>query len=54
MKQSEIEIQSNRRAFLKKGALAAGTAMVGPVTYARRGKKVLTSSDLTKVNQKLS
>ncbi len=53
MKQSEVEIQSNRRAFLKK-ALAAGTGMVGPVTYARRGKKVLTSSDLTKVNQKLS
>jgi hypothetical protein len=29
MKQSEVEIQSNRRSFLKKGALAAGAAMVG-------------------------
>jgi Ferritin-like domain len=29
MKQSEAEIQSNRRSFLKKGALTAGLAMVG-------------------------
>jgi hypothetical protein len=29
MKQSEVEIQSNRRAFLKKSALATGAAMVG-------------------------
>jgi Ferritin-like domain len=29
MKQSEIEIQSNRRSFLKKGVLTAGLAMVG-------------------------
>ena len=29
MKQSEVEIQSNRRSFLKKGALAAGATMVG-------------------------
>jgi len=29
MKQSEVEIQSNRRSFLKKGALAAGATVVG-------------------------
>jgi hypothetical protein len=29
MKQSEVESQSNRRSFLKKGALTAGLAMVG-------------------------
>jgi anaerobic selenocysteine-containing dehydrogenase len=29
MKQSESGIQSNRRSFLKKGALTAGAAMVG-------------------------
>jgi hypothetical protein len=29
MKQSEVEIQSNRRSFLKKGALTAGAAMIG-------------------------
>jgi len=28
MKQSEFEIQSNRRTFLKKGALAAGAAIL--------------------------
>ena len=29
MKESEVEIQSNRRSFLKKGVLTAGLAMVG-------------------------
>ena len=29
MKQSEVEFQSNRRSFLKKGALAVGAATVG-------------------------
>src|ERR1700744_161258 len=29
MKQSEVEIQSNRRSFLKKGALTADAAMIG-------------------------
>jgi hypothetical protein len=35
MKQSEAEIQSNRRSFLKKGTLAAGAATVGVALLTR-------------------
>ncbi len=33
MKQSEFEIQSNRRTFLKKGALAGGAAIILLILY---------------------
>src|SRR5580704_15592881 len=52
MKQSEVEIQSNRRSFLKKGALAAGAAMIGTelfgggkVAFAQESGGRLTKGD---------
>src|ERR1700722_6526866 len=52
MKQSEGEIQSNRRSFLKKGALAAGAAMIGTelfgggkVAFAQESGGRLTKGD---------
>jgi hypothetical protein len=53
MKQSEVEIQSNRRSFLKKGALAAGAAMVGAglfgagkVAFGQESRGSLTKGDI--------
>ena len=53
MKQSEVEIQSNRRSFLKKGALTAGAAMVGAglfgagkVAFSQESGGSLTRGDI--------
>ena len=53
MKQSEVEIQSNRRSFLKKSALAAGATMVGAglfgagkVASGRESSGRLTQGDI--------
>jgi len=52
MKQSDVKIQSNRRSFLKKGALAAGATMVGAgligggnVAFGREREGALTKGD---------
>jgi len=36
MKYSEVEFESNRRSFLKKGALTAGLALVGGGLFGAR------------------
>ena len=53
MKQTEVEIQSNRRSFLKKGALAASAAMVGAgllgtgkVAFGQESTGSLTKGDI--------
>jgi hypothetical protein len=53
MKQSDVEIQSNRRAFLKKGAFAAGAATVGAglfgtgePLYGQENQNSLTKGDI--------
>ena len=53
MKQSEVSIQSNRRSFLKKGALTAGAAIVGAglfgagkVAFSQESGGSLTRGDI--------
>jgi hypothetical protein len=53
MKQSDVEIQSNRRSFLKKGAFAAGAATVGAglfgtgqLAYGQENEKSLAKGDI--------
>src|ERR1700757_3026302 len=53
MKQSENDIQSSRRSFLKKGALTAGAAMIGAglfgadkVAFGQESGSSLTKGDI--------
>jgi hypothetical protein len=52
MKQSEVDIQSSRRSFLRKGALATGAAVVGAglfgagkVAFGQESSRKLTKGD---------
>jgi hypothetical protein len=48
MKQSEVEFQSNRRSFLKRGVLAVGAATVGAgkVAFGQESEGHLTKGDI--------